>query len=595
MLDIIRKLSIPGKVITAFGLLIAIMLVSSFITFTNMKRLSVTLDGAAEVQNFRSAYSELISSLDRQRQAILYLLVASDRTILAQYNEAGEKFEMVAKDLLDYADRRPELAAPVNQIIEKAETWRGQYAEPQIKLMSHYLTVNEARAIEATGAPGAIYDEIRALETQVDAIEQEMASQAQKAASAAISGVNTVTIASNVLIVLVAVIAGLFFARQIAVPIRRMTTTMLTLADGDDTVEVPCMHFKDEIGHMAGAVNTFKENAIERTRLREEAEAARLREEEAERERLRIEQEAQEAELQRQQEEVAARERKTAVITTLISEFDSKVQETMAQVAAELDNLMNISDLLVQTADKTGDQTSAAAASAEESSSNVQTVAAATEELGQSVAEIARQMDLSSRQSQETASAAGQSEQIMTELAQSSGAIGEIVKLINDIAEQTNLLALNATIEAARAGEAGKGFAVVASEVKSLANQTGKATEQISQQIGAVQVQSEKANDAMKAIRSGIQQIAEMASGVASAVEEQRAATDEIARNVQEAATGTQDVSRHVAGAADGARQTRDASSQMAVASKTIQQATDQMRNVTTLFLDDVRQQALEA
>ncbi|WP_417451651.1 methyl-accepting chemotaxis protein [Kordiimonas sp.] len=593
MLNFIRKLSIPTKVIGAFTVLIAIMLMAAVITFTNMSQLDKALGNASRVQDFRTTYSTMIGGLGQQRQAMLYLLVASDRSVLEQYEEGGRQFEAMAGSVVEFANQHTELEGPIADIIEKARRWQKEYADEQIALTSQYLTVNQARAIEATGGPGILFDEIRQLETRVNAYEKAMSDEARQAADQAISLVDTATAASGLLMILLAIIAALFFVRQIAVPIRRMTKTMLTLADGDSSIEIPCLHFKDEIGDMAGAVNTFKENAIERERLRQESEQAKQREEQAKLERQEAERVAQENEMTRQREEMEARERKAEAITALITDFDSKIQQSMTDVAAELENLMTISDQLVVTADQTGDQSAAAAASAEESSSNVQTVAAATEELGQSVSEIARQMDMSSRQSQDTAAAAGQSEEIMSELTNSSSAIGEIIKLINDIAEQTNLLALNATIEAARAGEAGKGFAVVASEVKSLATQTSKATEQISAQIGTVQSQTGRASEAMQSIRRGIKTIAEMASGVASAVEEQRAATDEIARNVQEAATGTQDVSRHVAGAAEGARQTRAASSQMAGASRTIQDSNERMRSVTTIFLDEVRREML--
>src|SRR6185503_11951280 len=128
-------------------------------------------------------------------------------------------------------------------------------------------------------------------------------------------------------------------------------------------------------------------------------------------------------------------------------------------------------------------------------------------------------------------------------LSSAAETIGDVVKLINAIAGQTNLLALNATIEAARAGEAGRGFAVVAAEVKNLADQTGKATGEISSQVAAIQASSVDAVKAIQSINVTIAEINEIASSIASAVEEQSAATQEIARNVQNAAVGTKDIS----------------------------------------------------
>jgi methyl-accepting chemotaxis protein len=167
--------------------------------------------------------------------------------------------------------------------------------------------------------------------------------------------------------------------------------------------------------------------------------------------------------------------------------------------------------------------------------------------------------------------------------------IGDIVKLINDIASQTNLLALNATIEAARAGEAGKGFAVVASEVKSLATQKSKATEDIAAQISGIQGATQKSVTAIAAIGKTIGEISQIATTIASAVEQQGAATQEIARNVQQAAAGTQEVSSNVAGVTEAATATGEAAGAVERAAGELSAQSQQLRERVDAFLSQVR------
>ena len=167
--------------------------------------------------------------------------------------------------------------------------------------------------------------------------------------------------------------------------------------------------------------------------------------------------------------------------------------------------------------------------------------------------------------------------------------IGEVIDLINSIAEQTNLLALNATIEAARAGEAGKGFAVVASEVKNLANQTGKATEEIAEQITSVRAEIQGTVGAIQAIVATIDNVSEIASTVASAVEEQDAATQEIARSIEQASAGTQEVSSNIAGVNQAATEAGCAAVQVLHSAKALGKQSEEMRSFVSTFLSEVR------
>jgi methyl-accepting chemotaxis protein len=249
-------------------------------------------------------------------------------------------------------------------------------------------------------------------------------------------------------------------------------------------------------------------------------------------------------------------------------------------VHAVLKSVTDSAAAMKTTAARLSEASAAASQSAEEAgstsneaSSNVEKAASAADELLTSIEEIARQLD-------QTAGivrlANGEAETTNGEiagLAHAAQKIGDVVDLIRDIAEQTNLLALNATIEAARAGEAGKGFAVVASEVKSLAVQTAKATEEISGQISGVQSSTSKAVSAIGAITTRMQEINRHTSSVAGAVNQQRAATSEIARNVASAAQATKMIVSVLTEVSDAAIQTSASTQTVVVSSQAVEGA----------------------
>jgi methyl-accepting chemotaxis protein len=363
------------------------------------------------------------------------------------------------------------------------------------------------------------------------------------------------------LLVLLATVGGsLIISRGITRPLSCLAANMLRLAEGDVGVAIEGTERQDEIGGMACAVQVFKENKIETDRLN--------------------------AEQRRQDEAHAARAQR---IETLCRVFDANSSEAVRAVASAASEMRSSSESMSATAEEATRQAAAVAAASEQASANVQTVASAAEELSGSVAEISRQVTQASRIASAAVTEAERTNVKVQGLAQAAQKIGEVVALITDIAQQTNLLALNATIEAARAGDAGKGFAVVASEVKNLANQTAKATDEIGAQIAGIQAATQEAVSAIEAITKTISQINEVNSGVASAVEEQGAATQEIARNVEQAAVGTQEVSSNIVGVSQAANDTGAAATQIQSTAADLSRQSETLRSEVDKFLAEVR------
>ena len=276
-------------------------------------------------------------------------------------------------------------------------------------------------------------------------------------------------------------------------------------------------------------------------------------------------------------------------IATAIADFDGRIKIVLATVGDSASSMKSAANALVGSAEESTRQSARVATASEEASANVQAVASATEQLASSVREIGRQVADSTRISGKAVDQAQQSGVSIRDLAEAAQKIGAVVELINTIAAQTNLLALNATIEAARAGDAGRGFAVVASEVKALAEQTARATEEISQQVLAIQAATKQSVSAMSEIGATIGSVNEIATAIAAAVEEQGVATTEIARNIQQAALGTQEVSGNIAGVSDAAGQTRETAKRLLSSADQLSTESETMRDSVERFFAAIR------
>ncbi len=348
---------------------------------------------------------------------------------------------------------------------------------------------------------------------------------------------------------------------SISRPLSFLTESMEKLANHDFNFTVKYTAFKDEIGKLANALSVFRENAQEVDRLQKE---------------------------QKEAEERQAEERKRAM-NKMADMFEEKVGAIVETVGKAAEDIKAMSQQMAAGAEETSQQSAAVASASEQASSNVQTVAAAAEELSAAIREISQNVTDTASAAQESSGTANQSKEKLDELQTAVDQIDGVLQAILEVAEQTNLLALNATIEAARAGEAGKGFAVVASEVKSLANKTHSMTEEISQLIESIKLRSKETITSVDGIITKIASVNDKTTNIAAAIEEQNNSTLEISRNIQEAAQGTSEVSSSVVGIQQAATESADATTNLLDNAEKLADQSRDLSEAVASFIEEVR------
>lgn len=404
-------------------------------------------------------------------------------------------------------------------------------------------TPSNVAATDWFGAATARIDALYALEKRLVDHLSGLAMESKSEASSSIailSGIVLVTL-------LVLVGLGLALSESIRRPIVSLMQGTQALSDGTLDQEIPHQETKSEIGSFARNLLALQDSLIEGQKIRAEQEEERKARavREAKRQDEKKQQELQER--VRAEKEAAAQQN---MISQSLKELADVVEHELSQMIEGLSSVSEKarggSQQLIEGSGRVTRDVEAAKDASTAAAQSSQSIAAAAEEMNVSLSEVTSQVAATRELIQNTSTEATNVSESLSGLTNAANKIADMVTIISDIAEQTNLLALNATIEAARAGEAGKGFAVVASEVKSLANQTSRSLEEIQAGVDDMQGEVTGAVGRVQNIAHQMTELTERSESVSESVDQQSTVTKEIAQTIQSASANVKEVALQI-------------------------------------------------
>ncbi|MEJ8473862.1 methyl-accepting chemotaxis protein [Roseibium algae] len=557
-----KKSSVAVKCAASFALLAAFGSITSAVVYTNSVNLHKVVLETARLHEIQLSAAQLTEELSAQIVEFKEFTMTGEPSVRKSAQARNQAIETELANLQKHRDQQ--LADVLDLAGQVEASWRAWLSGPiavQMGYMRDIQTVQLARGLEIFGPGRDAVEKIRtamtslgmATDTKLAALRDQQHAMASQMTSASLIGGGW--------IVFLAILLGYVSFRVIARPLGELNEITEKLTKGDLTVDIQHTDRFDEIGRMHRALRIFRESLRQTEALQREAE---------------------------EQREIGETKRREA-LQKVAAEFEVSVMAINNEIFASTDQLSGTSALLDDIATKTQSRASGVLDSSNQAASYTQTVATATEELTASIREVNTQIQTTSTLATDAAEEVRKTNSEVAALGEVVQRISGVTSIITDIAEQTNLLALNATIEAARAGDAGRGFSVVATEVKALAEQTAKATEQIEREIAEMKNAATRSLDATSAVSGLVGTIAERTSAMAAAAEEQNAATQEIARNVSQSATVTKNVTEEIGQVHDDSHETGKLSAEMNTAVKALLNRSESLRGSMTVFLNEIK------
>ena len=276
-------------------------------------------------------------------------------------------------------------------------------------------------------------------------------------------------------------------------------------------------------------------------------------------------------------------------VETALQRLQSELGHALEQLTGDSASLGLGSVTLTRLASATSKSAADVVQFAACASTTAQAVAAATEEMSASIGEVGNRITLGARTAESVMAEAVRTRQVVGDLTDASRRVGDVVGLIRSIADQTNLLALNATIEAARAGKAGKGFSVVAAEVKALALQTAQATKVIGSHVTSMQDAAADATLAVASITDFMHEINSATTTNSAAILQQSVATREIARNSEQSAGEAKRISTSIDDFETTALETERSAEIMHETALSVEEASANIKAVFEGFVEEIK------
>ena len=486
--SIASRLSLAAKLYSIFGLFALLTAAITILSDFNTRR-STELTEAVETASRAALNVERVNSL-------VYAIVMESRGVYMSTEPAPVK--KYGDGLLKFADQLVAVVKNWESIVQADDAEQFATFKQRIGQFVGFRKELVRRAIEINPAAGREWGDNDA-NRDVRIAHQTESNRELAFLLTCLGGLELVLVGAGVLIIF----------RSVARPLSVITATIKRVAEGAANIEVPHTGRSDEIGALARAIQIFQQAMDGNRSLNSQVLL-----------------------------DSKAREERARHIETSVEAFRGAIGSVLDAVNENASAMRKTAQSISGVASNASGRATAAAQATEQASANVFAVAGAAEQLSTSIEEIGRQVRHSANVVEQAGQRTEKSVAEIESLAAATQRIDGVLTLIQAIAEQTNLLALNATIEAARAGDAGRGFAVVAHEVKTLAGQTAKATAEIGQNIGMIQISTRNAVDAVREIGTAVRDINEVTSNIAGSVGQQDAATREISANAQLAADG---------------------------------------------------------